>query len=309
MIVGAGVVGIRKNQDGSTTRPPGLYQAWARLTVLGVSEESSVVDVSDKVDQVFWIVDDSRTKVWQYDSSTVYVPFDLLQRALRMDASTSTDTAGKSMQMPARTSDIRIALKPGADLNAAAIKIEEIVNSVMASHEMSYTGMDALRVQTWLEFNAQFISAVEKEKVLVTMLFSIISIVAIFLIFCIFYMIVVEKTKDIGIIKSVGATSSGVAGIFLGYGLAIGIVGSFLGLASGYLVIHNINWLHTKMGDLMGVQIWSPETYAFDTIPNSVDPTEVMIIMGIAVIASVLGALVPAMRAAQLQPVEALRWE
>ena len=63
-----------------------------------------------------------------------------------------------------------------------------------------------------------------------TFLFGIISLVAVFLIFCIFYMIVVEKTKDIGIIKSVGATAGGVAGIFLGYGLAIGIVGASLGL-------------------------------------------------------------------------------
>ena len=60
-----------------------------------------------------------------------------------------------------------------------------------------------------------------------------ISIVAVFLMFCIFYMIVVEKTRDIGIIKSVGATNSGVAGIFLGYGFAIGIVGSGIGLAAG----------------------------------------------------------------------------
>ena len=67
---------------------------------------------------------------------------------------------------------------------------------------------------------------------LVTFLFGIISIVAVFLIFCIFYMIVVEKTKDIGIIKSVGATAGGVAGIFLGYGLAIGLVGGGAGAAA-----------------------------------------------------------------------------
>src|SRR5207237_981470 len=120
------------------------------------------------------------------------------------------------------------------DLQANRDRIEKLVDQIWASHGQEKSSLDALRVETWLQFNGDFISAVEHEKVLVTFLFGLISIVAIFLIFCIFYMIVVEKTRDIGIIKSVGATSGGVAGIFLGYGLAIGIVGSLLGLLCGY---------------------------------------------------------------------------
>jgi lipoprotein-releasing system permease protein len=154
-----------------------------------------------------------------------------------------------------------------------------------------------------------WLGAVEKEKALVTFLFAMISIVAIFLIFCIFYMIVVEKTKDIGIVKSVGASSAGVAGIFLGYGLAIGIVGAGLGLLVAYVIVKNINEIHTFLGERLGLVMWNPEVYAFDIIPNTMDPTEVFWIMVIAVISSVLGALVPAIRAAQMEPVEALRWE
>ena len=166
-----------------------------------------------------------------------------------------------------------------------------------------------VKVMLWQEVNAKFIGAVEREKVLVTMLFGIISIVAVFLIFCIFFMIVVEKTRDIGIIKSVGATSAGVAQVFLGYGLAIGLTGAVLGTLAGYLIVKNINWLHEMMGTLMGVKIWDAETYAFDTIPNTLNPNEMIVIFCVAVIASVIGALVPAIRAARLNPVEALRWE
>jgi lipoprotein-releasing system permease protein len=133
--------------------------------------------------------------------------------------------------------------------------------------------------------------------------------VAVFLVFCIFFMIVVEKTRDIGIIKSVGASNAGVAQIFLGYGLLIGVMGAGIGLLFAYLIVHNINELHAWMGREMGVKIWDPKTYAFDTIPNTMDPHDVAWIVGIAILSALLGAMVPAWRASRMNPVEALRWE
>jgi lipoprotein-releasing system permease protein len=226
---------------------------------------------------------------------------------------------GKSFTEPARTSEIHIRLTPGADPDAVKVEAQKIVDKVlgqereqrMARGEGFDPTIDAneVRVETWRESGAKYIDAIEHEKVLVVVLFAIISVVAIFLIFCIFYMIVAEKTKDIGIIKSVGATDTAVAGIFLGYGLAIGIVGGGLALLASYVIIHNINKLHSEMAKLMHVRIWSPEVYAFDKIPNKMDPTETVVIVSIAVLSSVLGALIPAIRAARMNPVEALRWE
>src|SRR5207253_514438 len=134
--------------------------------------------------------------------------------------------------------------KPGYDMYAIKPKVEAVKEKVLSQHNI-YLDLDRIRVQTWEEVNAKFLHAVENEKSLVTILFGIISIVAIFLIFCIFFMIVVEKTRDIGIIKSVGATSAGVAWIFLGYGVTIGVVGGGFGLLAGYLIVHNINELHS----------------------------------------------------------------
>jgi len=300
MIVGVGVVNVHKDPKTQQTQGrDALLEAWAKLTVLGVSDQSANIDFKDATPRNYWLVDDSRTKIWQYDEATVYVPFKVLQQDLKMDAEGDE---------PARTTDIQIGLKPGADAPAVKQKIQQVVDAVLQEHGVVF-GRDTVRVQTWEESKAKFLGAVEKEKILVTFLFGIISIVAIFLIFCIFFMIVVEKTKDIGIIKSVGATSTGVAGIFLGYGLAIGVVGGGLGLLSGYLIVHNINELHTWMGRFMGVQIWSAETYAFDTIPNTMNPPEVAVIVAIAVLASLIGALVPSIRAARMHPIEALRWE
>ena len=302
MIVGLGVVGGGKNESGEIERPGGLYEAWAKLTVLGIDADSSNVNIrEDKSERRYWVVDDSRTKIWQYDNMYVYVPFHVLQVDLRMEAIDG---------QPARTNDIQIKLKDGVDLKLARDKIATIVDDVMMNANPKGLDLDfPYSVETWEETQALYLGAIEKEKVLVTMLFGVISVVAVFLIFCIFYMIVVEKTKDIGIVKSVGATSQGVAGIFLGYGLAIGVVGGGFGLLAAYLIVRNINEIHTWLGNQMGIVMWDPAVYAFDTIPNTMDPTEVTIIVAVAVIASVIGALVPALRAARMNPVEALRWE
>ncbi|HYE19108.1 MAG TPA: FtsX-like permease family protein [Tepidisphaeraceae bacterium] len=310
IVTGTGVVGLRKDATGKMGPTPEFYYTLpVTLTVMGMSDAGKI-DLSGggKAERNFWITDTSRTKVWQYDSNTVYVPFEILQADLGMNAQ-QAERDGKPVTIPARTSEVHVRAKPGMSDDSAALlalrqKVQQIVDAVVTER-----GGHQPAVKTWEQSQAVWLSAIEKELVLVTGLFSVISVVAVFLIFCIFYMIVVEKTRDIGIIKSVGATSTGVAGIFLGYGAAIGVVGAGLGLGLAYVIVTNINELHGWLGTAMGVQIWDPQVYAFETIPNTMDWPKVVWIVGIAVGASIVGALIPAYRAARLNPVEALRWE
>jgi lipoprotein-releasing system permease protein len=315
LIAGNGVVNIRKGPDGKIDgHEDFLYRLPCWLTVIGVSSTGKIDVAGGKAERPYWIVDTSRTKVWQYDSNTVYVPFHVLQKDLGMEEQQAEQNS-KPITIPGRTSEIHIRVKEpwsksSEGLMAVAEKVRKAVDAVVSEKSAAgaYSGTKPV-VRTWEQSQAKWLGAIEKEKTLVTGLFGFISIVAIFLIFCIFYMIVVEKTRDIGIIKSVGATPGGVVEIFLGYGAIIGIIGSGLGLLAGYLIVHNINTLHDWLGRALGVQVWDPEVYAFDTIPNTMDFKETMIIVGVAIVSSVLGALVPAVIAGNKNPVEALRWE
>jgi lipoprotein-releasing system permease protein len=135
------------------------------------------------------------------------------------------------------------------------------------------------------------------------------SIVAIVLIFAIFYMIVYQKTKDIGVLKSLGASSIGVAGIFLGYGATVGLVGAILGTAAGAIFVHNINPIHDWIGRVSGLVVWNREWFMFDQIPNEWEWSTAFLIVAASIAAGLIGALVPAILAACKQPVEALRYE
>ena len=144
--------------------------------------------------------------------------------------------------------------------------------------------------------------------VLNVLLFLIIAVAG-FGILAIFFMIVVEKTRDIGILKSLGATGRGIMGIFLGYGLSLGIVGAGVGMVSGLLFVKYINEIADLLGRVTGRPVFDPSIYYFHKIPTVIDPPTVAWIVAGAMAIAVLASILPARRAARLHPVEALRYE
>jgi lipoprotein-releasing system permease protein len=238
------------------------------------------------VSDTFTIVDFYESKMSEYDSNFVFVPIDALQRMRGMvDPQTGI----------ASVNSIQIKLKPGADLNAVRDRLRKVFPAEMYA------------VSTWRDKQGPLLSAVDMEMAVLNILLFLIIAVAGFGILAIFFMIVVEKTRDIGILKSLGAGSAGIAGIFLGYGLFLGMVGAGVGLALGLAITWNINAIRAGVEWCTGERVFDPSIYYFFKIPTIVNPLTVAWIIvgavGIAVAASVL----PALRAARLHPVEALR--
>ncbi len=232
----------------------------------------------------FTVVDFYESQMSEYDSSIAFVPIDELQKMRGMGSAVTA---------------IQIKLGPTADLNACRDKLR----AAFPPEEFR------CQVQTWKELQGPLLAAVQMETTLLNILLFLIIAVAGFGILATFFMIVVEKTRDIGILKSLGASCRGVMTIFLGYGLSLGTVGAGVGMILGLLFVANINSIARTLEAILGRELFDPTVYYFHSIPTIVEPLTVLWIVtgsiGIAVLASIL----PAIRASRLHPVEALRYE
>src|SRR5262249_3586791 len=113
----------------------------------------------------------------------------------------------------------------------------------------------------------------------------------------------------IGILKALGASNGGVMKIFLGYGLLLGLVGCAFGTGLGVAFTLNINRIEQKLTAWTGQEIFDRSVYYFKDIPTDIQPTSVLLINLGAVVIAVLFSILPALRAALLHPVRALRYE
>jgi lipoprotein-releasing system permease protein len=238
----------------------------------------------------FTVVDFYESKMSEYDSGFAFVPLRKLQELRGMiDPMTGMEAV----------TTIQLKLKPGADLTAVRDKLR----ARFPQEEFPY------RIQTWKDMQGPLLAAVQMETTLLNILLFLIIAVAGFGILATFYMIVVEKTKDIGVLKALGASSRGVMGIFLGYGLSLGAVGSGVGMVLGLLFVAYINRIAEFIELVTGQEVFDPTVYYFQKIPTIVHPqTVVGVVIGSMIIA-VLASVLPALRAARLHPVEALRYE
>jgi lipoprotein-releasing system permease protein len=230
----------------------------------------------------FVVCDFFKSEMSEYDSQYVYVPLDELQRMRSLEN---------------RATHLQIRLKNYKD----APQVVNALQQIFPANEF--------HVATWEDKQGPLLAAISVEKGILNVLLFLIIGVAGFGILAIFAMIVAEKTRDIGILKALGASNGGVMKIFLGYGLLLGLVGASLGTILGLTLTYNINGIEHLLGKITGRDIFPRDVYYFDKIPTHISALNVVLVNLGAVAIAVLASVLPALRAALLHPVRALRYE
>ena len=161
----------------------------------------------------------------------------------------------------------------------------------------------------WRQRNRAFFSALVIERNAMFMILSIVIIVASLNIISSLIMLVKEKGRGIAILRTMGAPQSAILRIFIMAGTGVGVVGTGAGLLLGVLVCLNIKGIQRLINWLSGTQVWDPTVRFLTDIPARIDPWETGAAVGLALALALFAAILPAFRAARLDPVEALRYE
>lgn len=328
--------------DGTTTMRNLFIPNTGELTLLVVPLDSQGRPM-EAVTASLPVANEFESGLYDIDRQTVLVDLATLQRMLRMqEAKRLADPSAADASPfegffeedgappppepeyvvdPARVTAVLVRqANPDADVELVRARCREIYEGFAAVHP-DVPPSSAIGIETWEDANRMMIEAVKKETGLVLIIFTFISFTAVFLVFAIFWAMISEKTKDIGILRALGASRMGVAWVWLRYGLAIGVVGSVFGGLLAWGIVTNINEIHEALADtgawlgntLTGQPwnwyIWDPQVYVFKEIPHDIEPWKAAIVLVGGLLSCLLGALFPAARAARMHPVKALRFE
>jgi len=229
----------------------------------------------------FAVVGIFQSGMYEYDNSLAYISIPVAQKFF--------DMGDRVTGIEIKTGDI--------------YRVKEIAKEIRRSLGFPFWTKD------WMEMNRNLFSALRLEKIAMFIILVLIVLVAAFNIISTLIMVVMEKNKDIAILKSMGASSRGIMRIFLIEGLVIGVVGTFLGAVFGLLAAFNLEKITDFVEHLFGFKILSSDVYYIDKLPSQVNPLDVTLILVTAISISLVATIYPSWRASKLDPAEALRYE
>ena len=164
-------------------------------------------------------------------------------------------------------------------------------------------------VRDWMRMNRNLFSALKLEKVVMFIILILIIFVAAFNIVSTLFMLVMEKAKEIAILKSMGASCSSIMKIYSYQGLVIGLVGTFLGCATGFVIVPNLNEIVGSIESIFGIVAFPSDVYYLDRLPSKIQYMDSFLIIIFSVVICLVASLYPAWRASKLDLVDGLRYE
>lgn len=218
----------------------------------------------------------------EYDTNFVFLPIEAAQIFF---------------QMPGRVSHIEVI----ADSPDAVQTIRRGIQQVLSG--------TPVRIVDWQQSNNSFFAAVQVEKNVMFLILTLIILVAAFNVISSLIMMVKDKTRDIAILRTIGAGRGSIMRIFLMCGASVGITGTLAGVVLGVVFCWNIQTIQGWVEAITGASVFNPEVYYLTHLPSRLDPGEVTQVVIMALSLSLLATLYPSWRAARTDPVEALRHE
>jgi lipoprotein-releasing system permease protein len=250
---------------------PGLVRPGTRVLL------ATPISWEDHNVAVFTVTGFYRSGMYKTDANTVFLPLAVAQQWRR-----APDTA----------SSFHLSL----DDFRHAPEVVEAARKVAAAHGEFF-------VDTWQKMRRQFLTALVAERTIWVIVLTLLLGLAGFSVVAVLNLIVFQRRRDIGVVRSVGASRWGVAGTFVLYGLGVGVVGAALGAVAGGLILTHIDWLENELpGGLFPRAVF----YLGEHIPWEIGPVTVALFALLGVLVSVLGSLYPAWRASRLQPHQVL---
>ena len=249
----------------------GILSPSVRMTPLGIIPKIKIVEV----------VGIFESKMYEYDANLAFI---------------SISSAQSLFSMNNRVTGIEIKV---ADIDAAGNIAETIKDKLGRPYF----------VRDWMQINKNLFSALKVEKVTMFIILILIILVAAFNIISTLFMVVMDKAKDIAILKSMGATRRSIMQIFSMQGLIIGICGTALGCIAGFTIVPNLNEIVGFIEWLFEFKAFPQDVYYLDELPSQIQWFDSFLIIVFSVLICFLASLYPAWRASRLDPVDGLRYE
>jgi len=195
-------------------------------------------------------------------------------------------------------------------VHGIAVRVKDPMLAVAVRDRLNNSILpQTLNARTWMDDNRELFNAIATERVVMTFILFMVMLVAAFGLCSTLITITVQKSREIGLMKALGASDAQVSGVFLFHGVVVGVVGSIGGTICGLTLLHFRNPFRDFILRVFHIDVFSSKVYGFPEIPAVIDPANVALIAGSAVVICILAALIPAVNAARLAPARALRYE
>lgn len=194
-------------------------------------------------------------------------------------------------------------------VHGISVKTRDAYRAEIVKRQVLEVLTPPLTALTWMDLNHSFFEAVRLERTVMFFLLFFIIIVAAFGIMNTLITVTVQKTREIGILKALGARVSQIVWVFLAQGMVVGVLGNITGVSLGLLLTTYRNEFRAWLAKTLGIEVFPASVYQFTELPAEVVPNDVALICVSAFIICSVAALVPAFFAARLDPVKALRME